>query len=151
MTDAKQTGPRNKTPGLKEWLIIVFIIVLGIYVYFYEFNKIGFLSRPIEESKIRSSAVSEITTETVVKIFESDSNLVTRPFSVPNNWEIQWTYHNNRHFSITLYKANGDYVDLITNSSGKTSSGKAFQPVGGSYYLKINGNGQWKISVVKLD
>jgi hypothetical protein len=52
-------------------------------------------------------------------------------------------------FAMTLYTADGEYVDLLANSMGADES-SAFVPKGGEYYLDIRGIGRWSVQVVQL-
>lgn len=87
-----------------------------------------------------------------VKSWQGSGNKTTRPFEVPKGWEIQWKFvtHSTNHFAIQLYTAEGDYVDLIENTTND-AEGTAYQPHGGEYYLKIsNSGGTWRIEVVDI-
>ena len=66
----------------------------------------------------------------------------TRPFTVSSPWEIVWDAHG---INIMVYTADGKQVDVAGNDTGK---GRSYQPKGGTFYLGIQGIGDWEVSVV---
>jgi hypothetical protein len=86
--------------------------------------------------------------DTVIKTFSGNGIQITRPFSVPDGWEIQWT--NQDFLQIFVQPVGEGMLDMAANQISP-SSGSSYQPTGGKYYLKINGIGEWVVKVVKVD
>lgn len=129
------------------------------------------------ETKLNAFAEWATTTKQIIKILQSDNrlvstvpetdmhsgtivdfsgsgNLTTRPFTVPNGWEIQWSYEPTDAlaigvFTITLYDDTGEFIDLIsTQMKGGRSS--VYRTKGGRYYLEIKAMGGWKVKVIDV-
>lgn len=83
-----------------------------------------------------------------IQEFSGSGQHTTRPFTVPDGWEIQWDASGDI-FQIYVYKANGDLDGIAANQQGP-GKGSAYQPKGGSYYLMMNAMGTWKVKVVKV-
>jgi hypothetical protein len=87
-------------------------------------------------------------TEMVVASYEGKGQKKPQPFTVRDRWEVRWKAKGTM-FAMTLYTADGEYVDLLANSMGADES-SAFVPKGGEYYLDIRGIGRWSVQVVQL-
>ena len=85
----------------------------------------------------------------VVAEFSGKGMNTTRPFTLDGPWEVQWS--SDEFIQIFLSKADQDEVfpDVIANQI-EAGSGSAYQPRGGSYYLKISAMGKWHIKVVAM-
>jgi len=84
----------------------------------------------------------------IVTSFTGTGQMSTRPFQVPDGWEMQWASAGG-YFGIYLHAANGELVDVAANQS-EPGTGSSYQPRGGSYYLSINATGQWHVNVLDL-
>ena len=73
----------------------------------------------------------------------------TRPFTVDGPWEVQWS--SDEFIQIFLSNADQEeaFPNIIANQIA-SGSGSAYQPRGGSYYLKVNAAGNWRIKVVAI-
>ena len=85
--------------------------------------------------------------DVVVAEFSGKGMNTTRPFTVDGSWEVQWS--SDDFIQIFLEKAEGGLGDLVANEA-ETGSGSSYQPRGGSYYLKVNALGNWRIKVVAM-
>ena len=72
----------------------------------------------------------------------------TRPFTVPDGWEIQWEA-TGLIFQIFLHTAEGKLAGLHANQQG-AGKGSSYVPKGGRYYLTANATGSWKIRIVQV-
>jgi hypothetical protein len=80
--------------------------------------------------------------------FEGSGQSTTRPFTVPDGWEIQWDAGD--FIQIYVYEAGGELNGIAANQQG-SGSGSAFQASGGSYYLQMNAMGSWTVRVVDVN
>lgn len=81
----------------------------------------------------------------------------TEPFTVSSPWKIVWIglrradkrteRLSGRAVTIGIYTANGEVVGVTGNESGEGSS---YQPKGGTYHLRITGEGLWQVSVIPI-
>ena len=64
-------------------------------------------------------------------------------------WEVQWS--SDEFIQIFLSNADKEeaFPNIIANQID-SGSGSAYQPRGGSYYLKVNAAGNWRIKVVAI-
>ena len=71
----------------------------------------------------------------------------TRPFSVARQWELHWDADGP--ITVSLHTEGGEPKGVIAkqNNGGE---GTTFQPQGGSYYLEIDTEGNWEISIHSL-
>ncbi len=82
---------------------------------------------------------------------------VPEPFEFPNG-PVQFTmsHQGSGHFGVTLYDANGNYVDLLANEvgvySGSTSvsSGGVFGASPGVHYIDVDADGDWSIEITAI-
>lgn len=85
--------------------------------------------------------------EEVIKEFGGNGTFSTKPFTVPDNWEVQW-------------ECKGQYLQILVNSEDSVplgfaaeqigpGSGSSVQPKGGTYTLDMNASGEWKVKILK--
>ena len=86
--------------------------------------------------------------EVEITRFEGSGQSTTRPFTVPDGWEIQWDASD--FIQIYVYEASGELSGIAANQQG-SGSGSAFQPSGGSFYLQMNAMGSWTVRVVDVN
>ena len=102
---------------------------------------------PVEPAT-QSQAVGEEVT-VVVAEYSGNGLQTTRPFTVDGPWEVQWS--SDEFIQIFLSNADQEeaFPNIIANQIA-SGSGSAYQPRGGSYYLKVNAAGNWRIKVVAI-
>jgi hypothetical protein len=88
----------------------------------------------------------EKNTDQVLASWSGTGSKNTRPFSVNGPWEIQWD--SDSYFFVSVYDRSGERVSSGGHSD--SGSGSSFQPLGGHYYLEINGGGTWTVKVVAV-
>jgi hypothetical protein len=89
------------------------------------------------------------TQDTVIQTFSGSGGRNTRPFTVKDNWEIQWDTRGDL-FQLFLYRVNGESEGIPANQQG-TGKGASYEPKGGQYYLKVNATtGNWTIKIVQI-
>lgn len=71
-----------------------------------------------------------------------------RPFTVNDNWEIQWDSKAGVH--IGVHQPDGKLVEE-GGSSMKPGQGSSYHPRGGTYFLEITSLDDWTITVVQLE
>lgn len=69
-----------------------------------------------------------------------------RPFNVFGEWEIRW--QSEGPISIEIRDGEGSYVDAYRRY--EASSGSAYQPMSGEYYIQVTSDTPWKIQIVTL-
>ncbi len=85
----------------------------------------------------------------VIKEFSGSETFSTEPFTVPDNWEIEW-------------ETKGQYLQILINSADSVplgfaaeqigpGKGTSIQEEGGTYYLDMNAQGEWKVKIVKKE
>jgi hypothetical protein len=84
-----------------------------------------------------------------VASFSGSGQHATRPFSVPDGWEVQWDFSGDI-LQIYVSSEGGDLAGIAANQQG-SGSGSSFQARGGSYYLEINAIGDWTVRVVEVN
>ncbi|MDT7040827.1 hypothetical protein [Candidatus Nitronereus thalassa] len=67
-----------------------------------------------------------------------------RPFTIEDNWEIQWEADDN--LSINIMGADGK----LANIAGGSKTGSSYHPKGGKFYLEMQGYKNWKVKVIQL-
>jgi hypothetical protein len=83
---------------------------------------------------------------------------VPAPFTLPSgSVKFTMTHEGSSNFAVTLYDANGDYVDLLANEIGSYSGSKSVSVDGslfgaspGIHYLKVDADGSWVIQISKI-
>ena len=94
-------------------------------------------------------SLSPAVADEVLQEFSGDGTYTTKPFTVPDGWEIEW-------------ESKGAYLQILINTSDSVplgfaaeqtgpGSGSSYQADGGTYYLDMNAMGDWKVKVVKKD
>ena len=85
--------------------------------------------------------------EEVIKEFSGTETMTTEPFTVPDNWEIQWET-KGQYLQILINTADSVPLDYATQQMGP-GSGTSKQEKGGSYILDMNAQGEWKVKILK--
>ncbi|MDR9367238.1 MAG: hypothetical protein RI575_18025 [Balneolaceae bacterium] len=86
--------------------------------------------------------------EKVVETYTGNGGKNTRPFTVDDEWEIQWNASGDI-FQLYLYSKDGDLIGVPANQQG-AGNGSSYQAKSGSYYLQVNALGKWEIEIVQL-
>ncbi len=89
------------------------------------------------------------TKPNAIASFTGSGGKNTRPFTVPEGWEIQWDAKGDI-FQLYLYKADGSMVGVPANQQG-SGIGSSYQATAGKYYLQVNAVGRWSINIVDAD
>lgn len=87
--------------------------------------------------------------ETVVHSFTGKTVTTTRPFTVEDQWEVQWDNKTREYFGIILYQSDGKRVKKLAGQTHQ-GAGASYQPQGGAYYLEIEGRDEWQVDIVQL-
>ena len=87
--------------------------------------------------------------EEVIKEFSGTETMTTEPFTVPDNWEIQWET-KGQYLQILINTADSVPLDFATQQMGP-GSGTSKQEKGGSYILDMNASGEWKVKILKTE
>jgi len=116
--------------------------------YYLQVNAIGNWTIKIiaKEKPIQNDTQSS---SGIISSFSGNGGKNTKPFDVPNGWEIQWTT-NGSIFQLYLYDVRGNLIGLPANQVG-SGSGDSYQALGGRYYLQVNAIGTWKIIILKVN
>ncbi len=85
--------------------------------------------------------------EEVIKEFSGTDTFSTKPFTVPDNWEIQWE-SKGQYLQILVNTENSIPLGFAADQMGP-GSGSSVQPKGGTYILDMNASGNWKVKIVK--
>lgn len=83
----------------------------------------------------------------VIKEFNGTKTMTTEPFTVPDNWEIQWET-KGQYLQILVNTADSVPLDYAAQQMGP-GKGSSKQEKGGSYILDMNARGEWKVKIVK--
>lgn len=87
--------------------------------------------------------------EKVVKTYSGSGGKTTRPFTVNDEWEIQWDAEG-AFFQLYLYDENGNMIGVPANQQGG-GTGSSYKAEGGEFYLKVNATKDWKIKIVNVE
>lgn len=87
--------------------------------------------------------------EEMLQRFEGTGKHTTRPFTVPDRWEVRYNMGGDSNNILYLYTAEGDPAELIENDIGPRE-GTKFIPQGGDYYLEMDSGGSWVVEVWQL-
>ncbi len=87
--------------------------------------------------------------ESPVVTAEGSGGRTLRPFTVADQWELQWNARGGMFQAYLFDDANGEMVGIIANQL-KDGPGASYQRKGGRYYLQINALGDWTVTVVQL-
>jgi hypothetical protein len=76
----------------------------------------------------------------------------TRPFTVSDGWELQYTAYPTDaiYFIVVLNAEDGSLVDGLANQT-EAGSGSSYQAKGGTFTLSINAAGRWHIKIVQVE
>lgn len=86
--------------------------------------------------------------DVVVEEWSGSGAMTTRPFTVGDGWEIQWTFSGDI-FQIYLYDEQGNLEGVPANGQDG-GEGSAYRPTGGTYYMEMNAIGSWTTRVVDV-
>lgn len=112
-------------------------------------NVRGFASDLQGKSESSEGSTTGKNDENIVVEYSGSGMKTTRPFTVNSNWEIQWDA-DGRIFQVYLQSEDGQMVDILANQQGE-GEGSSYSPKTGTYYLKINAMGNWKIKIVETN
>lgn len=98
-----------------------------------------------------TSAVTQAAAKqwVVVKQWSGSGIKDTEQFTVGGEWRVDWDYSPGQFggvFQIYVYSGSGQLVDIVANTQ-KAGPDSSFQHKAGTYYLKINATGDWKVAV----
>ena len=85
--------------------------------------------------------------EGVIKEFSGTETITTEPFTVPDNWEIQWET-KGQYLQILINTGDSVPLDYATQQMGP-GKGTSKQEKGGNYILDMNASGEWKVKILK--
>ena len=90
--------------------------------------------------------------DTIVKEFKGSNVHTTRPFTVQDEWEVQWDYigTGNKIGDIFQIFLDGEENRILIANQINTGKGSSYQAKGGKYHLIINATGKWKINIVQI-
>lgn len=81
--------------------------------------------------------------------FSGSNNLVTSSFAIYKPTRVTYLYTGTRNFSVVSYFSTGKYGGLLANHIG-TTSGQSVISEAGTYYLEIEGEGNWEVRLDPL-
>lgn len=81
--------------------------------------------------------------------FSGSNNLVTSFFAIYRPTRVSYLYNGTRHFSVVSYFSSGKYGGLLANHIGY-ASGQGVISEPGTYYLEIQGEGNWEVKLEPL-
>jgi hypothetical protein len=84
--------------------------------------------------------------EDVIAQWSGGGMMTTRPFHVDGPWELEWSASSV--FAAQLVTVGGSAEDVALQSAAGRSS--SYEPVGGDFYLKVEGSGEWTMKAVRL-
>lgn len=117
--------------------------------YYLQVNAIGAWEvRVAQFSASDQDAVVEPTVEHIAR-FAGRGAKNTRPFVTEGPWEIQWNAGGDI-FQIYLHTETGQLVGVAANQQG-SGTGTSYQPEAGTYFLKVNALGDWKVAIVPVN
>jgi hypothetical protein len=100
------------------------------------------------EKAEKERLAADTKSSNLVKEFSGSGGKNTRPFTVNNEWEIQWDAKGDI-FQLFLYTGSGKMIGIPANQQG-SGKGSSYQAKGGQYYLKVNAIDNWSIKVVQV-
>ena len=87
--------------------------------------------------------------ENLVNEIEGKGSANTRPFTVSQNWEVQYEVKSGGLFAIALHDSQGNLISFLAKQIVE-GSGRSFYPKGGTYYLNVTSSSDWTIKIVEL-
>jgi hypothetical protein len=90
---------------------------------------------------------------TVVMDKGGSGNNKTPSFAISGGWEIDWSYDctnlgHSATFQITVYESGSNaQVDIAAIALGAKGPGVAFEDHGGTYYLQVTSECNWRVIV----
>lgn len=94
-------------------------------------------------------APTRAKTWTVVKQWSGSGIKDTETFTVGAEWRIDWDYTppaDGGILQLYVYDSKGQLIDIVANTQ-KSGPDTSFQHRAGTYYLKVNAVGDWKVDV----
>jgi hypothetical protein len=149
--DPPETAPAKVGRRWKTWHLVVASVV-ALFIGFGLGSAGGPTTtqeRPPAESAQEETPAEEQPPpreEAMLQNFEGSGNHSTRPFTVPDKWEVRWNFTGTGHNSLVINAADGRPVDLAHNDIGP-GNGVKFYPRGGEFFLEINASGPWTVEV----
>ena len=123
---------------MKKLTVILFIFVLFISTPAISLH--GFCNVP-RKGDVKGN---------LVVIFNGPHNKTTPVFKVKPHWQIRYhTLEPDRHFSIVVHDEYGKYISLAANEIGP-KEGLYYQEKGGTYYLDVTADGNWRAEIIQL-
>lgn len=93
-----------------------------------------------------SSAIAAEKQWVLVKSWSGDGAKTTEQFTVGAEWRLDWV-NDGSYLGVTVYDVRSDLpIELAANTTQKGSD-STFLHKAGTYYLKVNAIGPWKIAV----
>ena len=78
----------------------------------------------------------------------------TQTFTVGNSWQMNWSYDcsnfgDQGNFQVFIYTSDGSmsFDNAPVNEEGMSGSDTEYYHAGGSYYIEVNSECNWKITV----
>ncbi len=86
--------------------------------------------------------------EQIIQQVSANGTRNLRPFTVKNGWEIRWD-NKGRVLTISVRHRDGKLA-AIGGAATAPGRGSSYQPRGGTYYLAVDGMGDWTVTVIQL-
>ena len=80
--------------------------------------------------------------------FTGNGTKTTRPFTVQDEWELQWTCEGLIIVSLYATGTNNPPKIIVRSRNG---TGSSYYAKAGSYYLKVHAKKDWSIDIVELN
>jgi hypothetical protein len=87
--------------------------------------------------------------DTVLQSISGNGTRTTRPFHVPDGWELQWESQGDI-FQVYVLNQAGDIIGLAA-SQFVAGKGSSYVEKGGTVHLRINAGGAWTLRVVRVE
>lgn len=154
-----QCGAKNKKPIYKRWWFWVLVVFVFFTVIGSNHNTSSqpvdsvqsTAAQPVVDSGESSTAQDEpkqelVIPETVVYSGTGDSVLEIAPFDGVYVFHIKGN-SESRHFAVTAYDSNGNYLDLLVNTTD-AYDGITLDPTQTTSVLEISATGDWTVELV---
>jgi hypothetical protein len=94
-----------------------------------------------------AAATMTTASDDSVASYAGQGRMATRPFTTDGPWEAQ--FDTTDALFIWLMTPDGVEADLVANQTAG-GSGSYYSPRAGTFYLKIDGFGTWKVRIVRV-
>jgi hypothetical protein len=97
----------------------------------------------------QAPAAGQAKTWVAVKEWNGSGIKDTEKFTVGNEWRVDWDFMPGQFggiIQVYIYDEANNLVGLAANTQ-KAGPDTSFQHKGGTFYLKINASGDWKVGV----